>query len=134
MHLSHWMQKAEIREPMPVPVARVPLLGNCSGVYSAGPGRDALFRRDTSDRRVIEVMMAARTLSAGIPASPLPPSRRTPPNHHCSAVSGINTPPGPLHRERRQAGGRRVSRPPDRRRCPARTPTSPPGRRAAGSW
>jgi hypothetical protein len=55
--------------------------------------------------------MAARSLSAGIPASPLPPSRRTPPNHRCSAVSRTSTPPGPPHRERRKAGGRRMSRP-----------------------
>jgi hypothetical protein len=36
-------RRAQIREPMPVPAARVPLLWNCSGVYSAGSGRDALF-------------------------------------------------------------------------------------------
>jgi hypothetical protein len=127
-------RRVQIREAMPVLAACVTLLGNCSGVYSAGPGRGALFRRDTSEHRVVEVMMAARALSAGIPASPLPPSRRTPPNHRCSAVSGTSTQPGPPHRERRKAGGRRMSRPSDTRRCAAKRPTSPPGRRTAGSW
>jgi hypothetical protein len=132
--ISIGRRRAQIQEAMPVPAARVTLLGNCSGVYSAGPGRGALFRCDTSDRRVVEVMMVARALSAGIPASLLPPSRRTPPNHRCSAVSGTSTQPGPPHRERRKAGGRRVSRPSDTRRCAARRPTSLPGRRTAGSW
>jgi hypothetical protein len=41
--ISIGCRRAQIREPMPVPAACVPLLGNCSGVYSAGPGRGALF-------------------------------------------------------------------------------------------
>jgi hypothetical protein len=122
-------RRALIREAMPVPAARVPLLGNCSGEYSAGRGRGALFRRDTSDRRVVEVMMAARALSAGIPASPFPPSRRTPPNHRYSAVSGTSTQPGPPHRERRKAGGRRVSRPLTHDDA---LPEDPPRRQVAG--